>query len=822
MRLATRVLMLGLFACGGPAAAATIVVTTTNDDYGGTPGSCSLREAVRAATIDAAFDGCSAGAGLLGDTLLLTAAHYELSRPPAEDPYAGGELKVRSIILAVEGAAGGTTLRRLPESFGVFSADSATLRLENLRFTENFALFASDTAVALQDVSLEAARFQVFGRRPATLRDVQIRGMTSRLAFEGPVDAQGLVAIDAGRSPSCAINVGPGSDLRRLAIEFRNDGASDNVYCAVGFDAIDAAGTSVVDGISVTGPGRGSGLRIGHAAVVRNYTASGGRGPYRGLVAFPDAQGAQLPVRLDNVTIVRNRGEGTDAAAILVQGVGDGTRRLTIANSIIGENSTSMRAIDIECDGAETHVDTRGHNLFGAIDAGCIVGGDVGEDRQGSELRLLPLFDSGGGLMTHALLPDSPARGFGDPSGPDACAATDARGYARLPTTCSAGAYEARDNFVVDTVEDAPDAVAGDLSCDIGSTPPRCSLRAALQTAAEFSNPITIRLAADANYRLAVPGAGDDVGASGDLDVRGNGVILMGHGPARTRISMAGANRDRVFEQFAIQFALAGVRVSGGRANVGAGVFLRMPYDERSRFLAYDVRIDGNQASASGHAIAHPSLDAVAAVGAVRLERVSVVDNGAGVGATIASDGHLDLVNSVVARNLGDTAAISSSLSTSKSLDLDFSTVVDNVGGGISFSPARIRASIVDGNTALDGSRADCVAPTSLQFAGYGWLGSPLGCGDVDLGDGSNAVGAPAPLADAADVAGHLGYAVLRDSGLDDAIALAACVDQAGRAVTEDLVGASRVAVSSCDIGALSLAPEFGVFEDGFEDTGPD
>jgi CSLREA domain-containing protein len=42
--------------------AVTINVTTAADTYGGSAGSCSLREAITAAQSNAAFDGCPAGA----------------------------------------------------------------------------------------------------------------------------------------------------------------------------------------------------------------------------------------------------------------------------------------------------------------------------------------------------------------------------------------------------------------------------------------------------------------------------------------------------------------------------------------------------------------------------------------------------------------------------------------------------------------------------------------------------------------------------------------------------------------------------------------
>src|ERR671921_618797 len=59
-----------------PAHAATISVTTTTDELNA-DGDCSLREAVRAANLDASVDACVAGTG--ADMITLPAGTYLLS-----------------------------------------------------------------------------------------------------------------------------------------------------------------------------------------------------------------------------------------------------------------------------------------------------------------------------------------------------------------------------------------------------------------------------------------------------------------------------------------------------------------------------------------------------------------------------------------------------------------------------------------------------------------------------------------------------------------------------------------------------------------------
>ncbi len=84
---------IAFLALAGPAAANTITPTTFGDEYNVGAG-CSLREAVQAANTDAAFGGCSAGAG--ADTIPLAAGIYQISLPGAETNNVNGSIDVLS------------------------------------------------------------------------------------------------------------------------------------------------------------------------------------------------------------------------------------------------------------------------------------------------------------------------------------------------------------------------------------------------------------------------------------------------------------------------------------------------------------------------------------------------------------------------------------------------------------------------------------------------------------------------------------------------------------------------------------------------------
>lgn len=93
------------------AVGATITVNTTTDEYN-TGANCSLREAIRAAELDAAFGGCTAGASGT-DTIMLSAVTYLLTLPysgnPAQPDREFGDLDVDSSII-IQGVNQDTTV----------------------------------------------------------------------------------------------------------------------------------------------------------------------------------------------------------------------------------------------------------------------------------------------------------------------------------------------------------------------------------------------------------------------------------------------------------------------------------------------------------------------------------------------------------------------------------------------------------------------------------------------------------------------------------------------------------------------------------------
>ncbi len=117
--------------------------------------------------------------------------------------------------------------------------------------------------------------------------------------------------------------------------------------------------------------------------------------------------------------------------------------------------------------------------------------------------------------------------------------------------TCDAGlqcspSCNCRD-FIVDTIDDIPDANPGDGTCAAVPGTDSCSLRAAIQEANAYQGgrrPVTIELG-PGTYDLTIPpdDAADE--ATGDLDMRLDGIGLLGEGRGRTRRLHLARLRDK-------------------------------------------------------------------------------------------------------------------------------------------------------------------------------------------------------------------------------------------------------------------------------------
>jgi CSLREA domain-containing protein len=121
--------------------------------------------------------------------------------------------------------------------------------------------------------------------------------------------------------------------------------------------------------------------------------------------------------------------------------------------------------------------------------------------------------------------------------------------------------------FNVDSTADEPDATPGDGSC--ASTPSNlCTLRAAVQEANALSGADTIILPAG-SYTLTISGKGENLAATGDLDIL-ESVTIQGAGTELTTLDANGVDRAwQIFSPAVVN--LSGLAIQGGDSGAGLG-----------------------------------------------------------------------------------------------------------------------------------------------------------------------------------------------------------------------------------------------------------
>jgi CSLREA domain-containing protein len=433
-------LLIGSLVLGGHphAQAATITVNTTDDEINA-DGDCSLREAIRAANLNVAVDGCTDGeaAPAVTDTINILAGTYTLTIAGAnEDAAVTGDLD-------------------LTESVNLTGASAVTTIIDGNALDRVIETF--DGAVRITDMTLR----------------------------------NGANADGAG------INVGNGGiDLTRCVVTGNHGFSGGGIRN--GFNFVFLTDTTVSDntgadggGVWSNGPlmmdrstissnsatGSGGGIFAPHAGILSNSTISGNMAAGHGGGMFI----VSAPPQLRNMTITNNAtttGPG-NGGGIASAGGPVGTAFQTI---IAGNTDAGGQAPD--CSGL---LPSNGYNLIGN-NTGCVIPPGVTGDQVGTGVspidpKLQLLADNGGLTFTHALRGDSPALDTGDPA--NCGAIKDQRGFARpvdgngdFVEVCDIGALESEDpvqqTFTVNTTDDVNDGI-----CDVI----HCSLREALLAA---------------------------------------------------------------------------------------------------------------------------------------------------------------------------------------------------------------------------------------------------------------------------------------------------------------------------------------------------
>ncbi len=278
-----------------------------------------------------------------------------------------------------------------------------------------------------------------------------------------------------------------------------------------------------------------------------------------------------------------------------------------------------------------------------------------------------------------------------------------------------------------------------------------CSLREAIVAANHRAGTDVVMLG-PGTYTLTRPGAGEDFGATGDLDSTG-GLQLVGAGARDTVID--GGGLDRVLDARGIAaFELFGLTVRNGRvAGDGGGILATTTFKmERCLVEASSASLDGGGVYATGSSHFVGSGDII-------IDRSTIAGNDAGdEGGGLWAGGELILTSSTISGNhagSGGGVALVQFFSTVQSVTItgnraDFfaggigTTGPEEVPSGGPFEPIGVGLgnSIVAGNTAPLGADCDGIVDSD----GANLIGRGDGC--TFIGDlARNQVGtAQAPI----------------------------------------------------------------------------
>lgn len=312
--------------------------------------------------------------------------------------------------------------------------------------------------------------------------------------------------------------------------------------------------------------------------------------------------------------------------------------------------------------------------------------------------------------------------------------------------------------FTVNSLNDAVDLLPGDGVCDSSAQPnSQCTLRAAVQETNALSGADTIILPAGI-YTLTIPGVGENLAATGDLDLNDD-LTLTGAGAATTIID--GGALDRVFHlnTSGRTVQVSGVTLRHGDGSLsGAGGAIML--QANTRLVLSDSVVSDSISPAGGGIFAlstsHLTINrsalernitnasnggGISASGMVTITASTIMSNTAsgasGAGLDLGSAGQLLVQNSTFSGN--QTTNAGGAIFMAGSTTLSNVTITANLGnsdfsgpngaGGVQISSGALtlRNTVLAGNH--DGATdlaPDCSGTPTSQ--GYNVIGNNRGC----------------------------------------------------------------------------------------------
>jgi CSLREA domain-containing protein len=260
-------------------------------------------------------------------------------------------------------------------------------------------------------------------------------------------------------------------------------------------------------------------------------------------------------------------------------------------------------------------------------------------------------------------------------------------------------------------------------------TPQSCSLREAILAANQNPGDDVILLHAG-TYLLSIAGSGEDLGATGDLDILGN-LVLLGDGASRTVVD--GHALDRVFHVASgVTAEISGVTITNGRApGVGGGVLNAGRLTLERTLLLGNASVAGPAGAGFGGGIYTDGNNSELTVS----DSTFAANTAQGGGGGLAAGGTVSLANDTFTDNHSQTDfggglyIFSDARATANNLTISGNSAALKGGGILIESSAfigvspRITNSIIAGNTAP--AEPDCSGPIDSS---YNLIGNGAGC----------------------------------------------------------------------------------------------
>lgn len=343
------------------------------------------------------------------------------------------------------------------------------------------------------------------------------------------------------------------------------------------------------------------------------------------------------------------------------------------------------------------------------------------------------------------------------------------------------GSAHAATFTVTDTADAADEVING--SCKDNSN--RCTLRAAIQEANANADLDTITLPAG-TFTLSIANAGEDLAATGDLDIRFGNLTITGAGARNTILD--GAGLDRVLDidpaGNGITVTISGVTLRNGSVTGSAGGGIR----NIANLTLADCVVSGNATDSNGGGIFNSGI--------LVIDRCTLNANTAtGDGGALQNTGTATLTNVTLSGNTADGtgAGVSNAagIATLAHVTIASNAATTNGGGINNTATTSLKGVLLSGNTPANCSGGVTSNGHNLESGASCGLGTPGDIYNVSASLGAFADhGGPTDTID-----------LLTGSPAIDAADNAACPATDQRGVVRPVDGNGDT-TAVCDIGA--------------------